>query len=61
MSQRRWYVIQCRRREDFCALEHLERQEFFCYLPTLAVEKQRNGRKLDAREPLFPGYVFVQT
>jgi transcriptional antiterminator RfaH len=60
MSQRRWYVIQCKRREEFRALEHLERQEFSCYLPTLAVERQRNGRKLDAREPLFPGYVFVK-
>ena len=60
MSQRRWYVIQCKRREEFRALEHLERQEFLCYLPTLTVEKQRNGRKLNAREPLFPGYVFVK-
>jgi transcriptional antiterminator RfaH len=60
MSQRRWYVIQCKRREEFRALEHLERQEFSCYLPTLAVVKRRNGRKLDEREPLFPGYVFVR-
>jgi transcriptional antiterminator RfaH len=56
----RWYVIQCKRREEFRAREHLERQKFLCYLPTLAVEKRRNGRKLEAREPLFPGYVFIQ-
>jgi transcriptional antiterminator RfaH len=60
MSERRWYVIQCKRREEFRALQHLERQKFSCYLPTLAVEKRRNGRKLDAREPLFPGYLFVR-
>jgi transcriptional antiterminator RfaH len=60
MSQHRWYVIQCKRRQEFRALEHLQRQEFSCYLPALAVEKRRNGRKLDAREPLFPGYVFVR-
>jgi transcriptional antiterminator RfaH len=59
-SQARWYVIQCKRREEFRALEHLERQEFSCYLPTLTVEERRNGRKLDAREPLFPGYVFIK-
>ena len=60
MSQHRWYVIQCKRRQEFRALEHLQRQEFSCYLPALAVEKRRNGRKLDAREPMFPGYVFVR-
>jgi transcriptional antiterminator RfaH len=60
MNQRRWYVIQCKRREELRALEHLERQKFTCYLPTLAVEKRRNGRKLDVREPLFPGYLFVR-
>ena len=59
-NQPRWYVIQCKRREEFRAREHLERQEFSCYLPTLAVEKRRNNRKIDAREPLFPGYVFIQ-
>jgi transcriptional antiterminator RfaH len=56
----RWYLIQCKRREEFRALEHLGRQQFSCYLPTLAVEKRRNGRKLDAREPLFPGYLFIK-
>jgi transcriptional antiterminator RfaH len=60
MSERRWYVVQCKRREEIRALEHLQRQDYLCYLPILAVEKRRNGRKLDAREPVFPGYVFVR-
>jgi transcriptional antiterminator RfaH len=60
MSERRWYVIQCKRREELRALEHLKRQEYYCYLPTLTTEKQRNGRKLDSHKPLFPGYLFIQ-
>jgi transcriptional antiterminator RfaH len=60
MSGRRWYVIQCKRREEFRALDHLERQGFCCYLPTLTVKTRRNGRKTDAREPLFPSYLFVK-
>jgi len=42
------------------ARSSIERQEFSCYLPTLTVEKRRNGRKFDARELLFPGYLFIQ-
>ena len=29
----RWYVIQCRARQEERALEHLERQGFECYRP----------------------------
>ena len=56
----RWYVVQCKTREDCRALEHLERQGFSCYRPTLCVEKRRQGRKVEIRESLFPGYLFVQ-
>ena len=57
---RHWYVVQCKTGEDGRALQHLERQEFPCYRPTIAVEKIRLGRKVEARESLFPGYLFVQ-
>lgn len=56
----RWYVVQCKSREDGRALEHLERQGFSCYRPTLCVEKLRQGRKVSVRQSLFPGYLFVQ-
>jgi transcriptional antiterminator RfaH len=55
-----WYVVQCRTREDCRALEHLERQGFSCYRPTLTVEKRRLGRIVQKQESLFPGYLFVQ-
>jgi transcriptional antiterminator RfaH len=41
-------------------LEHLERQGFSCYRPTLCVEKRRQGRKVEVQDSLFPGYLFVQ-
>jgi transcriptional antiterminator RfaH len=56
----RWYLIQCKPRQDARALENLQRQGFECYFPTLSVEKLRHGRKVAAIEALFPGYLFIQ-
>jgi len=56
----RWYVVQCKPRQDFRALEHLQRQGYSCYLPTLCVEKRQRGRKLEVYDPLFPQYLFIQ-
>lgn len=58
-SQPRWYVIQCKPRQDARARENLERQGFSCYLPTRKVEKLQHGRKLTVEESLFPGYLFI--
>jgi transcriptional antiterminator RfaH len=59
-SQARWYVIQCKAREEGRAREHLERQNFRCYLPTIRIERLRKGRRQQVLEPLFPNYVFIQ-
>lgn len=45
----------CKPREDARALEHLTRQGFICYLPTMTVERWRQGRKVEIREPLLAG------
>jgi transcriptional antiterminator RfaH len=55
----RWYVVQCKPREERRALENLERQQFLCYLPTLSVEKLRQGTRVEVEECLFPGYLFI--
>jgi transcriptional antiterminator RfaH len=55
----RWYVIQCKPREERRALENLERQGFACYLPVLTVEKLRSGGRRELLEPLFPAYLFI--
>lgn len=56
----RLYSVQCKPRDDHRALEHVERQGFSCYCPTRRLEKLRQGRKVEIRESLFPGYLFVQ-
>jgi transcriptional antiterminator RfaH len=56
----RWYVIRCKPRQEYRALENLQRQGFPCYLPELSVEKVNRRCKLENREPLFPGYLFIQ-
>lgn len=60
VKQPHWYVIQCKPRQEWRALEHLERQGYTCYLPTLAHKQVRDGCKLERREPLFPRYLFIR-
>ena len=56
----RWYLIQCKPRQDARALENLQRQDFSCYRPVRAVERCRDGRTRAIEEPLFPGYLFIR-
>jgi transcriptional antiterminator RfaH len=56
----RWYLIQCKPREDERALENLERQEFECYRPIYERERLRGGRRYVREEALFPHYLFIR-
>lgn len=58
--QAAWYVVQCRANQNFRAQENLENQGFTCFQPQLRVEKLRAGRRVQRKEPLFPGYLFIQ-
>jgi len=60
ICQPRWYVVQCKSRQDDRAFENLERQGFQCYRPTRSIEKIRFGCKQDVQEPLFPSYLFIR-
>lgn len=59
-SQSRWYLIQCKPREDDRALAHLDRQGFECYRPIYERERVRQGRRCRTPAPLFPGYLFIR-
>lgn len=59
-SVRRWYLVQCRARQEDRALEHLERQEFECYRPLCDAERVRRGRREKQSLALFPGYLFIR-
>lgn len=56
----RWYLIQCKPKQDARAEEHLVRQAFQCFRPTRCVTRLRGGRPQDRVESLFPGYLFIQ-
>jgi transcriptional antiterminator RfaH len=59
-SRPRWYLVQCRVRQEERALEHLERQGFECYRPRYPGECIRGGRKQLVSMVLFPGYLFIR-
>lgn len=55
----RWYLVQCRSREEGRAQQHLERQGFECYRPLYERERVIRGRRTVTRTDLFPGYLFI--
>jgi transcriptional antiterminator RfaH len=55
-----WYVIHTKPRQEQRALLNLRQQGFECLLPTLAVERIKQGVLSVAVEPLFPRYLFIQ-
>ena len=59
-GQLRWYLVQCRARQEERALEHLQRQGFECYRPLYERECIRRRRKHLEIVGLFPGYLFIR-
>lgn len=59
MDGRDWYLVQCKPGETLRALEHLENQQYECYLPLVTLEKIRQRKRHLCQEPLFPGYLFI--
>lgn len=55
-----WYVVLCKSKQEKRAEEHLSNQGGRVFLPTLTVEKISKGQRQQKKEPLFPGYLFLQ-
>ncbi len=55
-----WYLLQCKPRQDARAMEHLTRQGFHGYSPTMWMEAAGTGKAKRARQPIFPGYIFIR-
>ena len=55
-----WYVVHTKPRQEYRALENLQRQGYTCFLPTLQVEKLRRQRVHMVTEPMFSRYLFIQ-
>ena len=54
-----WYLIQSKPRQEVRAEENLRNQHFACYCPVHTVEKIQQGKKVVTKQPLFPGYLFI--
>ena len=55
----RWYLVQCKPRQELRAVENLRNQFYPCYCPQHSAEKIRHGKKTVIQQPLFPGYIFI--
>ena len=54
-----WFVAHTKPREEFRALENIERQGFEVYLPTFRRDKIIRGSLAVKIEPLFARYLFI--
>jgi len=54
-----WYVCQTKPNSERQVRRRFEDQGFLAYLPLLSARRAINGRILERKAPLFPGYVFV--
>ncbi|MCY1391757.1 Transcription antitermination protein RfaH [compost metagenome] len=57
--EKRWYLVQCKPRQDRRALEHLERQGYCCLLFEQQLERLTKGKLVYSSEPMFPSYLFI--
>ena len=56
---RKWAVVHTRPHQEVRAEENLKRQGFKTWLPMM-LRSRRHARRIDTkREPVFPGYIFV--
>ena len=54
-----WYLLRTKFHAHLTACEHLKRQGFDVFLPLIIKTTKKNGKFLDAKAPLFPGYLFM--
>ena len=56
----KWYVVECKPREEERAYYYLEEKGFQAYLPRMEVVSVRSFKNTTAEKPLFPGYLFCR-
>ena len=59
MTQKRWYLVYAKPRQEQAAQENLVRQGYRTYLPLLRVPRRRLGRRVIRVEAMFPRYLFI--
>ncbi len=56
-----WFALYTKPRHEFKAREQLTEIGVDTYLPTITVTKQWSDRKKKVTEPLFKGYIFINS
>lgn len=56
-----WFLLQTKPNAHIMARDHLRRQGFEVFLPLITKTTKKNSKFLDAKAPLFPGYLFMRT
>lgn len=59
-SDKAWYLVQCKPKQEFIAESNFENQHIKSFLPLLSIEKIVRGKRRIVEEPTFPGYIFIQ-
>ena len=56
-----WFALYTKPRHEFKAQVQIESENITCYLPTITKLKQWSDRKKKVTEPLFRGYIFIES
>jgi len=55
----KWYLLQCKPREEQRAHENLNNQGYRTFLPQLVTSKKTKQGYIETNSALFPGYLFI--
>ncbi len=58
-SNKSWYLIYTKPRQEKLAQENLERQGYMTYLPLIRKKRKRRGKRITVIEAFFPRYLFI--
>jgi len=56
-----WFAVNTKPRNENIAKAHIEKKGIEVFLPKLETYRRRGGSRYLVNEPLFPGYLFVQS
>ncbi len=59
-TDKKWYLIHSKPRQESVARTQLERQGYQIYLPLIRTPRRRLGKRTIRVEPMFPRYLFIR-
>ncbi len=58
-SNKSWYLLYTKPRQEKLAQENLQSQGYMTYLPLIQKTRKRNGKRITSIEAFFPRYLFI--